>query len=329
MSDVLVAAMSGARVLSFLVRRFAILAALLLIVSFLVFTLQYISPGSVIDVLLGPLPRTPETIRALRAQYHLDQPFFVQYWLWLKGAVQLHFGTSVQASLPVSDELRARVPVTLFLGLYASALAAMVGVGLGVVSAFRRGSFVDRAINATTIVGLSTPGYVGGVLLLYLFAVVLRWFPTFGKGGGFFDELWHLTLPASALAISVTAYLVKHTRAAVLNVLDQDYVVFARARGLRRRRVLFAYVFRNALIPIVTVGGILVAFMLAGTVFVEQVFNVPGVGSLLVEAATNKDMPPLQGVALLIAFVIMTANLLVDIAYAAIDPRIRMRWHSR
>jgi peptide/nickel transport system permease protein len=313
------------RLAFFLLRRLAVFFLLVLGLSFLVFSLLYIAPGNAVDSLLGLRPRTPETLASLRHEYHLDRSYFAQYWIWLKEAAQLHFGSSIQTSLPVSETIKSRLPTSLFLGLYAFVLTTILGLTLGIVSTLRRRTNVDRGIVAGTIVGLSMPTFVSCILLLYVFAVVLRWFPAFGKGSGFVDELWHLTLPAVALALVGAAFVLKNTRAAMLGVIDQDYVTFARARGLSGSRVLFGYVLRNALIPIVTISALILSFVITGAVVVEVAFSVPGIGGLLVQSANTKDLPVLQGVALVIAVVIMGANLLADILYLAVDPRIRYR----
>jgi peptide/nickel transport system permease protein len=308
----------------FLVRRLLVLAVLLVVVSFSVFSLLYISPGNPVDVLLGNIPGTPETVHALRQQYHLDEPFFTQYWIWVKDAAHLQFGHSIQTTLPVTDEVKARLPMTLLLGAYAYVVTMVLGLALGIAAALKRGKALDRAIVACAVVGLSTPVFVAGVFLLYVFAIVVPWFPVFGRGNGFGDELWHLTLPAVALAIHTAAYVVKHTRAAMINVLEQDYVTFGRARGLSSPRILFLYALRNALIPVVTISGIILSFLIVGAVLVEVTFSLPGIGSLLVDSANSKDLPVLQGVAMLVAVVVMGANLLADLAYVAADPRIRL-----
>jgi peptide/nickel transport system permease protein len=165
---------------------------------------------------------------------------------------------------------------------------------------------------------------VSGVFLIFLFGIEVRWFPVSGPGSGFFGQLWHLTLPALALALTGMAFLVKHTRAAVIGVLDQDYLTFARARGLSPGRVLLVYALRNALIPVVTMSGLILSYVIVGAVLVEDTFSLPGIGQLLVQSATAKDLPMLQGVAMLVAVVIIVANLLADITYIAVDPRIRL-----
>jgi peptide/nickel transport system permease protein len=316
--------MSGRGLALYIARRLGTLAVLLVVISFAVFSLLYISPGNVVDTLLGTNPRTPAEVRFLTNEYHLNKPFLDQYWIWAGQAVRLHFGTSIQTSLPVTSEITARLPTSLYLGVYAFILTMVLGIGLGIAAALRRRTVVDRAIVSSSIVALSTPAFVSGVFLIFLFAIKLHWFPVFGPGTGFFGELWHLTLPAIALALTGTAYLVKHTRAALIGVLDQDYVTFARARGLSSARVLLGYAVRNALIPVVTISGLILSYVITGAVLVEDTFSLPGIGQLLVQSATAKDLPMIQGVAILIAVVIVGANLLADLVYVAVDPRIRL-----
>ncbi len=316
--------MTGRGMLVFILRRLVVLAVLLVAISFVTFSLLYISPGNLIDILLGARPHTAATVRALTREYHLNKPFLEQYWLWARRAVQLRFGTSIQTSLSVTSEITARLPLTLFLGIYSFILTMVFGIGLGVASALGRGNVVDRGITGAVMLGLSTPAFVAAVALLYVFAIRVRWFPAYGVGSGFFNELWHLTLPALALAVTTVAYVVRHTRAAMIGTLDQDYVVFARARGLSRSRVLFVYLLRNALIPVITISGVILSSLIVGVVLVEVAFSLPGLGSLLVTAATSKDLPVLQGVVLLFAVVIVVANLLADVIYMVVDPRIRV-----
>jgi peptide/nickel transport system permease protein len=308
----------------YVARRLVVLGALLVFVSFAVFSLLYLTPGNPIDILLGSNPRTEETVQALNHHYHLDDPFLTQYWLWLKDATHFEFGDSIQTTLPVSDELRARLPVSIFLGVYAFILAMVFGLALGIGAALKKQRLSDRAIVGASLIGLSTPAFVSGVFLLYIFAVVLGWFPTFGRGDGFADEFQHLTLPAIALALAAFAFIVKHTRAALLNVLDQDYITFARARGLSARRVLLRYALRNALIPVLTLSAPLIAFLITGAVFVEVTFSLPGIGQLLVQSALEKDLPMLQGITLVFAAMILVANLAIDLLYLVVDPRIRL-----
>jgi peptide/nickel transport system permease protein len=238
--------------------------------------------------------------------------------------VRLDFGTSIRTSEPVSTVLARRLGLTLFLGAFAFLIAFVFGVALGTLAALRRRSAADRLIVGTSVAGVSAPPFATGILLLYLFAVLLPWFPAFGAGSGFVDRAYHLSLPAIALAVSGMALIVKITRAAVAEVLDQDYVTFARGRGVKDTTVLHRYVIRNALIPIVTSGGLILGYMLTGAVLVEVTFALPGLGSLLVESIEYKDVPVVQGLAILAATMIVFVNLITDLVYFAIEPRLRV-----
>jgi len=308
----------------FIGRRLLALVVLLVVISFVVFSLQYLAPGSVIDTLLGTNPRTPQEVQYLTNEYHLNDSFWEQYWIWATQAVRFNFGNSIQTSLPVTTEISERLPTSLFLGVYAYILTMVLGVGGGLIAALRRQRLLDRGIVAASMVALSTPAFVSGVFLIWLFGIEVHLFPVSGPGSGFFGDLAHLTLPAVALALTGMSFLVKHTRAAVIGVLDQDYLTFARARGLSPARVLLVYALRNALIPIVTMSGLILSYVIVGAVLVEDTFSLPGIGQLLVQSATAKDLPMLQGVAMLVATIIIVANLLADIAYMIADPRIRL-----
>jgi peptide/nickel transport system permease protein len=310
--------------LIYIVRRLLIGALVLLIMSFAVFVLLYISPGNVVDALLGAAPRTPQTVANLRQKFHLDKPFLVQYWIWLKGALQLHLGQSDVTQANVAATLGQRLPISLFLGFYAYVITILLGVSGGILAALKNSKSGGRLVVAGSIIALCAPAFVTGVFLLFLFAIEVKWFPIAGAGAGFGDRLWHLTLPAIALALPGAAFMLRHTRASVLGVLNQDYVTFARARGLSWRRILVTYSLRNALIPVVTASGLMLAFLVTGAVLVETTFSVPGIGQLLVSSATVKDLPMLQGLTMVVAIIVIVANLLADIAYALIDPRIRL-----
>jgi peptide/nickel transport system permease protein len=307
----------------FIARRIAGSVVLLLFISLIIFGLLYIAPGSPERLLLGHRPPDPEVIKEIRRTYHLDESFFVQYWYWLSDAVQLKFGRSIVASQTVTSMISSRVGVSVFLGLYAFIGTMVIGVLVGMLSALKGDSIIGRAVNAVAYVGMCTPSFATAVLLLYVFAVALGWFPAFGPGEGFIDRVYHLTLPATAIVISGAAYVIMFTRTAMVSSLGEDYVAFARARGLRSRRVLFAHALRNALIPIVTVGGSILAFLLIGTVIVESTFGLPGLGQLLLTSLKNKDIPVVQALSVLIAAMIIAGNLLTDVVYMLVDPRIR------
>jgi len=306
----------------FICRRLVAAVAITVAVSFAIFVLLYAAPGSVEQTLLAEGHVSQETLREIRAEYHLDYPFLVQYWLWLKGAAQLDLGTSVLAAEPVLDTIVDHAGITVALLTYAFALTVVVGIPLGVLAARHKGTIIDRGVVGISVLGLSTPAFVSGVFMIVVFGVWLGWFPVFGEGDGFLDRVYHLTLPAVALAVSVTAILVRFTRAALLNVFDQDYVVFARARGVNHITLVRRYVLRNALIPIVAAGGLLMGIALAVMVLVEVAFALPGLGSLLASAIDSKDVPIVQGVSLLFTLIFVGINLLSDLLYVFIDPRL-------
>jgi peptide/nickel transport system permease protein len=294
----------------------------LVVISFVIFLLLYLAPGSPEQLLLGPRQATPATVAAIRHEYHLDDPFFVRYVDWLQNAAHLEFGRSIRTHEAVTSVITQRVRLSLQLGALAFGVAMLMGVPLGVLAAVRRRTSLDRSIVGVSVLGVSAPAFATGILLLYVFAVRLGWFPVFGQGSGFFDRLWHLTLPAIALGLTGMGLILRLTRAGTAAALEQDYVAFARARGVDQGRILRSYVVRNALVPIVTGGGLILAYMLAGAVLVEVTFALPGIGSLLVESITAKDIPVVQGLTLLIAFFVVIINLIVDLLYLLIDPRI-------
>jgi peptide/nickel transport system permease protein len=309
----------------YILRRLLIAVPLLIVVTLFVFALIHIAPGSPERSLLGTRPATPETLAAIRAKWNLDQSFVMQYLLWLKGVATGDFGRSIASNQPVTDAIGQRLGLTLYLGAYAILLAIGLGIPLGMWAALRRGSATDRTVVGVSVLGVSAPAFATGLLLLYVFGVLLGWFPTFGAGEGFFDRAYHLTLPAVALALSLLALIVKITRAAMIDELDRDYVAFARARGLPRRRVLGRYVLKNALVPIVTAAGIIVVALVGGAVLVEVTFGLKGLGTLLVDAVIDRDIPVIQGLVLLTAVFVIVVNLGLDVLYTVIDPRIRFQ----
>ncbi|MCD0451663.1 ABC transporter permease [Actinocorallia sp. API 0066] len=312
----------------FLARRALGTLAVLAILSVGVFGLLYLAPGSVERTLLGTRPASPEALEAIRARYHLDEPVVTRYLRWLGGVLQGDFGTSIRTGMSVTDAIGSRLPLTLQLTAYGTLLAVLLGLPLGIVGAFRKGRAVDRAASVTAVAGMSAPPFAAGLVLLMAFAVHLPWFPVYGAGEGFGGRLLHLTLPALALAIGAAGLLVRFTRTALVRELDKDYIVFARARGLPPLRVA-GYALRNALIPILTAVGLIVTSTLAGTVLIEVTFALPGLGSLLVDSVTFKDMPVVQALALLLTLLISLVNLLVDVAYTVADPRVRFGEDTR
>ena len=308
--------------------RLAGVLVILLVISFLTFSLVYLAPGDLVKNLLGNRPSSPEAIAQIRAQYRLDEPFLARYLDWLWAALRGDFGTSIRLQQPVSVAIGSRLGTTVALALIAFVLAAVTAIPFGIVSAAREGRRSDRALNALALLGLSAPSFALAILLLYLFAMLIPIFPAYGRGSGPLDILWHLALPAVALAAGIGAILQRLTRAAVLRELQSDAVTFARSRGLSEREVR-AIALRSALIPIVTGAGLILTFIVGGTIIVETVFALPGIGSLLQEAVFFKDLPVVQAVTLLVAAVIALITLAVDLSYLALDPRVRTKELNR
>jgi peptide/nickel transport system permease protein len=315
--------MTHSSLVVFIARRLAVAIPLLLAISFGVFTLVYIAPGDPAQSLLGTRAPDPATLAAIRTRYHLDDPLLVQYGKWLSQVVRGDLGVSIQGNRAVASTLADRLPVTIFLTSMSTCLVLGPGILLGAVAAFHRGAWPDRAIVSLVVFGTSSPAFVTGIFLLYVFGVLLDWFPIYGPGRGFFDRAWHLALPALSLAISVMAIVVRVTRAAMIDELGRDYVAFARARGLSARRIFFFYVLRNSLTPVVTATGLIVVGIVAGAIYVEVTFSLPGIGALTVEAIQRRDLPTIQGTTLLFSAFVVMANLAVDVIYTTIDPRIR------
>lgn len=308
---------------AYVLRRLVAAIPLLLLISLGVFALVNLAPGDPARSLLGSRQASPETLAAIREQYNLDEPFIVQYLIWLRQVVVWDLGRSIQGSELVTSMIWQRLPLTVFLGVYGSLVALGIGIPLGVLAAYKQGSEVDRGVVAIGVIGVSAPAFATGIFLLYVFGVYLGWFPIFGQGEGFADKVWHLTLPAFALGISVMGLVIKITRASMIEELHKDYVAFARARGLASRRITTSYVLRNALIPVVTAAGLIVVGLLTGAVLVEVTFGLPGLGSLLVSAVTQRDIPVIQGIVLILAIFIVLMHIGIDVLYTLIDPRIR------
>jgi peptide/nickel transport system permease protein len=297
----------------------------LLLVSALSFAIVWIVPGDVAAEMAGPTA-TAEELARLRARLGLDKPWLEQVTGWYLALAQGDLGESILLRQGVAEAILSRLPVTLALTGLALAIALAAGVALGVLAAIRAGRVADRAAMATALIGFSLPDFWLGLVLVYVFAVQLGWLPS----GGFvpFAEdplgwLRSLALPASALALTQIGLFARMTRAAMLEVLRQDYVRTARAKGMPGRIVIFKHALANALIPVVTVAGISAGVLLGGAVVIEQVFSLPGVGRLIVGAIQRRDYPVIQGGLLLTATIFVMVNLVVVLLYAAIDPRIR------
>ncbi|MFB6516480.1 ABC transporter permease [Streptomyces sp. NPDC056401] len=309
----------------YLVGRLVGLVAVLLVTSLVVFGSIHLAPGDPVSFLLHGRPATPEAVAALRSQYHLDDPLPVQYAKWLGGVLQGDFGRSGQYHQDVAELIGSRLPGTAVLVGYAALLVAVLGVAAGILAALRPGP-LDRAVLLGTGVATATPSFVTAIALVSLFSVQLGWFP--GPGGtpvGFSDRLYHLTLPAFALALTFAGLLARVTRSAMLDELGREHVEVAHARGVASRTVVRKHVLRNALGPVVTVGGTMLAGLLISTSIVETAFDVPGLGSLLVQSVSAKDFAVVQAITLLSVAAFVLVNLAVDLLAPLIDPRLSLR----
>jgi peptide/nickel transport system permease protein len=312
----------------YLIRRFLWMIVVVIGVSIVVFGLIHITPGDPAQIMLGPNAGVEE-VQALRRQLGLDQPVILQYGIWASRVVQGDLGDSIVLRRPVLGEITSRFKNTALLAGAAVVISFTIGPALGILSAVRRGSALDRFVMLFATFGLSLPSFWFGLMLIILFSVRLGWLPGTGMtsavdGGDALDIAKHLLMPAVALAVVPLAVIARYTRSSMLEVLGQDYVRTARAKGLGERSVTWSHVFRNSLVALVTMLGLQVGFLLAGAVYIENVFSWPGIGQMLVDAILKRDFPLVQGGVLLVATVYVLVNLLTDLLYAVLDPRIGM-----
>jgi peptide/nickel transport system permease protein len=311
--------------LEYLVRRLASLAPTLVLVSMLIFGLQQLLPGDPAKILAGE-DQDPAVVAYLRAKLHLDEPLPVRYAYWVGGVVRGDLGESVRTQQPVLQLIAQKLPVTVELALLAMTIALLIGIPAGIVSAVGRGGAWDYLANVFALWGLSTPNFWLGILLIMLFSVQLGWLPASGYVSPFEDlgaNLESMIMPAFVLGNAIAAVLMRHTRSAMLQVLSADYVRTARAKGLNERTVVIKHALRNALTPIITLGALELGTLLSGAVLTEQVFTIPGFGKLIVDSVFNRDYLVVQGVVLVTATAYMTLNLLADLAYFLVNPRLR------
>ena len=311
--------------LKYLLQRLATIVPTLAFVSILIFGLQQLLPGDPALALAGE-ERDEEVIRYLRQKFHLDEPLPLRYWYWLSGVLHGDLGDSVRIQRPVTDLILEKLPVTLQLAAMAIVIALVIGITAGVIAAVKKDTAWDYAANVFALWGLSTPNFWLGILLILLFAVQLGWLPASGYVSPFEDlkgSLAAMIMPAFVLGNAFAAVLMRHTRSAMLQVLSSDYVRTARAKGLDERVVVLKHALRNALIPVITLGALGLGELLGGAVLTEQVFTIPGFGKLIVDAVFNRDYSVVQGVVLFTATVYITLNLLADLAYFLVNPRMR------
>lgn len=311
--------------LSYILRRILATIPVMAIVALFVFSLLYLAPGDPAAVIAGD-QATAEDIDRIRASLGLDRPYLVRFGDWAWRIAQGDLGTSIFTDLPVAHMIAQRLEPTISLMVLTLCLAVSVAIPMGVIAAWKHGSLLDRVVMAFSVLGFSVPVFVVGYVLAYYFALELEWLPVQGYtpiSKGLWLWMSGLILPAMTLAASYIALIARITRATMLEVLHQDYIRTARAKGAGQRSILFLHALKNAAVPIVTVVGIGVALLIGGTVITESVFAIPGVGRLTIDAILRRDYPVIQGVVLMFSFVYVLINLLVDLSYSLFDPRIR------
>jgi len=302
---------------TYVVRRLALAVFIVLGVSVIVFVIMHMAPGDPVRLIAG-LQAPPEVVESIRREWGFDQPIHVQYLRWLRKAVRLDFGVSAITRETVAFSIMSRLPHTIKLNLAAYAFALGIGVPLGIISALKHYSLVDHVATVIALLGISMPSFWLGLVLIIIFSLQLGWFPSFGAG-----SLAHYVLPTVALGTAQVALLMRITRSSMLEVMKTDYVRTARAKGLSERIVIYKHMLKNAAIPIVTVIGFRLAYVVGGSVIIETVFSWPGIGRLAINSLHSRDYFVTQGVVFLTAICIVLVNLLVDVSYAYLDPRIR------
>jgi len=310
---------------TYLVKRILATIPVMAVVALFVFSLLYIAPGDPASIIAGD-QATPEQIDRIRQSLGLDRPFLVRFGEWFWQILHGDLGTSIFTNLPVSTLIAQRIEPTLSLMVITLLLSVAVAVPIGVLAAWKAGTWIDRAIMAFAVFGFSVPVFVVGYLLAYVFALQFEWLPVQGYTSisrGLWPWLENLILPSIALGCVYIALIARITRASMLEVLQQDYIRTARAKGLAQGSILFIHALKNASVPIVTVIGIGVALLIGGAVVTESVFAIPGLGRLTVDAILRRDYPVIQGVVLLFSFVYVLVNLAIDLLYTVLDPRIR------
>ncbi|HTK02908.1 MAG TPA: ABC transporter permease [Bordetella sp.] len=308
-----------------ILRRVLVAIPTLILVSMIVFLLQKVLPGDPVLTLAGE-ERDPAVLNYLREKYHLDDPLPVQYVAWVKQVATGDLGKSLRTDVPVTSLISQKLPVTLQLAAMAMIIALLVGIPTGILAAVRKGKLMEYGANVAALSGMSIPNFWLGIILIMIVSVQLRWLPASGYVSPF-EDFWlsmkTMIMPAIVLSTSLAAYLMRHTRSAMLEALGADYVRTARAKGVSPRTVVLRHALRNALMPIVTLVTLLFGELLAGAVLTEQVFTIPGFGKLVVDAVFNRDYAVVQGVVLCVAVGFIVMNLLADILYIVVNPRLR------
>lgn len=307
----------------YIINRLLSLIPILLFTSFITFELVRLTPGDPALIMVGGRRTTPEILQAIRQKYGLDRDPISQYVFWIGNVLRGDLGESFRLKQSVSSLIRARLPLTLKLIGLSVSISLLLAVPLGVLAAVYKDSLIDYAASLIGLIGVASPVFFSSIVSILIFAYWLGWLPAMGAGKGFWDELYHLIMPAGVLAFSMLALTARMTRSAMLETLHSDYITVARAKGLSLWNVVIKHALRNALIPVVTVAGLQLGFLFVGSVLVEFTFGLGGLGSLITDAIQNRDYPVVQGTTLLLVTIFVLLNLVTDLLYAVIDPRIR------
>ena len=306
-----------------IVTRLLTLIPLMFLITSVVFFMVRFVPGDPAKIMVGGQRISEKNLQSIREQYNLDEPLLVQYGIWVSDLADGNLGRSYRQRQEVRDLIMKRLPLTLQLAGLSFALSLVIALPLGIVAAVKRNSLVDLVATTISLLGASSPVFFSSILFILLFSYKLGWFPALGAGEPGWDRLLHLVMPSVALGFAVACVTMRITRSAMIEALTQDYIETARAKGLATRIVVLKHAFRNALIPVITVAGLQFGFLLVGTVLVEYTFGLGGIGSLLIDSVQKRDYPVVQGVTIFIAAAFIVINLVVDVLYAFIDPRVR------
>jgi peptide/nickel transport system permease protein len=307
--------------MSFVGRRLLQLVPVAVGVTIVVFFMIHLIPGDPALTILG-IHATPQSIHELRQEWGLNRPLISQYWFFLDRLAHGNLGKSLIYGTPAATLIMQRLPPTLWLIVYAAVIAILISVPLAMIAATKKDGIRDQLVRAVPLLGLGMPTFWVGFLLLTLFGVTLRWFPVGGYGTGFFGHLHAMFLPALTVAIALAPVVIRSLRASMLSVLGADYITTARSKGVPGMRLFVRHVLRNAVIPAITVLGINIGFLIGGTVIIENVFSIPGIGELMINSIFQRDFPVVQGVTLVFAIMVVLVNLLADMTYASLDPRV-------
>lgn len=313
--------------ISFIIRRTAVMVPIMLMDSLLIFLLVSAAPGDRARVLAGSPDATPEQLQQIRLEYHLDESVFVQYWYWLVDVVKLDFGWSRTTNSTVVQEISARLPITAAIVFAAVVIALVIAVPIGIVSGIRPGHTLDNLGRLIATIGLAVPSFVVAILGIYYFGVKLQWLPIVGYVSfteSPYEWLLHVVLPAIALGAALAAYVMRQLRAGMVDTLDSSYVRAAWARGGRPRRVIGLHALKNASLPTITVLGFAIAAILGGSAIIEEIFDIPGLGSYIVSSVMAMDVPPILAVTMLLVLIQLVTALLLDISYGWLNPKIRV-----